>query len=204
MTLVAFIRSLAELRGRNADWAEKAVREAATLSANAALEARVIDLVARDTTELLRKIDGRTVEVARRQAALWRRTGCRSKRSSPAGSSELLVGHHRSERRAHPDARRHLRPDLRIFEPRRRRARRDRHDLPAARALRPQHAADRLYRPRPDAARASPSWLSRLSTRPWSLGLAGSPPFFWGRPCCSRSRLPATRCRGPSSASPPP
>ena len=50
---VAFIRSLAELRGRNADWAEKAVREAASLSANAALEAHVIDLVARDTPELL-------------------------------------------------------------------------------------------------------------------------------------------------------
>ena len=61
---VAFIRSLAELRERNADWAEKAVREAATLSANAALEAHVIDLVARDTTELLQLIDGRTVDVA--------------------------------------------------------------------------------------------------------------------------------------------
>jgi membrane-bound serine protease (ClpP class) len=55
---------LAELRGRNADWAEKAVRDAATLSANAALEARVIDLVARDVPELLQKIDGRTVAVA--------------------------------------------------------------------------------------------------------------------------------------------
>jgi membrane-bound serine protease (ClpP class) len=61
---VAFIRSLAELRGRNADWAEKAVREAASLSANAALQAGVIDLVAGDTTELLAKIDGRTVAMA--------------------------------------------------------------------------------------------------------------------------------------------
>lgn len=61
---VAFIRSLAELRGRNADWAEKAVREAATLSANGALQARVIDLIARDPAELLRQIDGRVVEVA--------------------------------------------------------------------------------------------------------------------------------------------
>src|SRR5438046_2354446 len=50
---VALIRSLAELRGRNADWAEKAVREAASLSANAALQANVIDLVARDQDELL-------------------------------------------------------------------------------------------------------------------------------------------------------
>ena len=61
---VALIRSLAELRGRNADWAEKAVREAESLSASAALQAKVIDLVARDQAELLRQIDGRTVEVA--------------------------------------------------------------------------------------------------------------------------------------------
>jgi membrane-bound serine protease (ClpP class) len=59
----AYLRSLAELRGRNADWAEKSVREAASLSANAALEQRVVDLVARDTDELLDRIDGRTVEV---------------------------------------------------------------------------------------------------------------------------------------------
>jgi membrane-bound serine protease (ClpP class) len=61
---VALIRSLAELRGRNADWAEKAVREAASLSANAALQEKVIDLIARDQVELLRRIDGRLVEIA--------------------------------------------------------------------------------------------------------------------------------------------
>ena len=60
---VAFIRSLAELRGRNADWAEKAVREAASLSASAALQAGVIDLIARNPAELLRQIDGRVVEL---------------------------------------------------------------------------------------------------------------------------------------------
>ena len=58
---VAFIRSLAELRGRNADWAEKAVREAASLWASAALAAGVVDLVARDTHDLLDRIDGRSV-----------------------------------------------------------------------------------------------------------------------------------------------
>ena len=61
---VALIRSLAELRGRNADWAEKAVREAASLSASGALQEKVIDLVARNLTELLHLIDGRTVELA--------------------------------------------------------------------------------------------------------------------------------------------
>jgi membrane-bound serine protease (ClpP class) len=61
---VALIRSLAELRGRNADWAEKAVREAASLSASGALQMNVIDLVVRNPTELLQLIDGRTVELA--------------------------------------------------------------------------------------------------------------------------------------------
>src|SRR6516165_6751062 len=61
---VAFMRSLAELRGRNAEWAEKAVREAASLSANAALQEHVIDLIARDPAALLSQVDGRVVEVA--------------------------------------------------------------------------------------------------------------------------------------------
>lgn len=67
---VALIRSLAELRGRNADWGEKAVREAASLSANAALQEHVIDFVARDTTELLLLADGRTVEVSGKKQVL--------------------------------------------------------------------------------------------------------------------------------------
>jgi membrane-bound serine protease (ClpP class) len=58
---VAYIRSLAELRGRNADWAEKAVREAATLTASAALKEGVIDLIAETVDDLLAKIDGRMV-----------------------------------------------------------------------------------------------------------------------------------------------
>jgi membrane-bound serine protease (ClpP class) len=61
---VAFIRSLAELRGRNAEWAEQAVLDASTLSAQAALERHVIDLIARAPEELLAKIDGREVEIA--------------------------------------------------------------------------------------------------------------------------------------------
>jgi membrane-bound serine protease (ClpP class) len=61
---VAYIRTLAELRGRNADWAEKAVRDAATLTAPAALKERVIDVLANDMDELLAKIDGRSVTTA--------------------------------------------------------------------------------------------------------------------------------------------
>lgn len=60
---VAYIRSLAELRGRNADWAEAAVRSADSLSANAALESGVIEIVARDADDLLAQLDGRTVTV---------------------------------------------------------------------------------------------------------------------------------------------
>lgn len=60
---VGFIRSLAELRGRNAAWAEKAVRQAASLSASAALKAHVIDIEAQDMADLLRKAQGRTVKI---------------------------------------------------------------------------------------------------------------------------------------------
>jgi membrane-bound serine protease (ClpP class) len=58
---VAFIRSLAELHGRNADWAEKAVREGASLSAEQALAEGVIELMAGDAATLIEKIDGREV-----------------------------------------------------------------------------------------------------------------------------------------------
>ena len=58
---VAYIRSLAEKRGRNADWAERAVRGGESLSADRALEQKVVDLLADDVPALLRKLDGRTV-----------------------------------------------------------------------------------------------------------------------------------------------
>ncbi|WP_258127386.1 NfeD family protein [Achromobacter anxifer] len=60
---VAYIRSLAALRGRNADWAEQAVRAAASLTAGEARERNVIDLVADDVPDLLAKADGRSVRV---------------------------------------------------------------------------------------------------------------------------------------------
>lgn len=60
----AYIRALAQLRGRNADWAEQAVTEAASLSARDALQKGAIDLVAADVADLLRQADGRLVEIA--------------------------------------------------------------------------------------------------------------------------------------------
>jgi membrane-bound serine protease (ClpP class) len=59
----AYIRSLAQLRGRNADFAERAVRRASSLSATEALNGGVIDVIAADVPDLLRKIDGREVEL---------------------------------------------------------------------------------------------------------------------------------------------
>lgn len=58
---VAYIRALAEERGRNADWAESAVRDAVSVTANEALRLNVIDLVATDIDDLLTQIDGRIV-----------------------------------------------------------------------------------------------------------------------------------------------
>jgi membrane-bound serine protease (ClpP class) len=59
---VAYIRGLAQLRRRNADWAEQAVREAVSLPADEALKKKVIDLIAPDVPALLGAIDGKTVE----------------------------------------------------------------------------------------------------------------------------------------------
>jgi membrane-bound serine protease (ClpP class) len=60
----AYIRGLAQLHGRNAEWAERAVREAVSLSAQEAAEQHVIDLVASDVTDLATKVDGRKVKTA--------------------------------------------------------------------------------------------------------------------------------------------
>jgi membrane-bound serine protease (ClpP class) len=60
----AYIRSLAQLRGRNAEWAERAVREAVSLSADEALRIHVVDRVASDVGDLLKQIDGTRVSAA--------------------------------------------------------------------------------------------------------------------------------------------
>ncbi len=60
----AYIRGLAQLRGRNTDWAERAVREAVSLAADEALRMHVVDLVAPDIPALLERVDGKTVNAA--------------------------------------------------------------------------------------------------------------------------------------------
>lgn len=59
----AYIRSLAQMRGRNAEWGEQAVRQAVSLTANEALKRNVIDMIAPDVPALLKQLDGRKVNV---------------------------------------------------------------------------------------------------------------------------------------------
>ncbi|SFP73689.1 NfeD family protein [Pseudomonas borbori] len=66
----AYIRGLAQMRGRNAEWAEQAVRQAVSLAAEEALELKVIDYVARDLPHLLKQLDGKSFTAAGVEAQL--------------------------------------------------------------------------------------------------------------------------------------
>ncbi|WP_425608981.1 NfeD family protein [Vibrio brasiliensis] len=67
---IAYIRSLAQLRGRNADWAELAVRDAATLSSKEALEKNVINLIADSPKMLINALDGKTINMGQAELTL--------------------------------------------------------------------------------------------------------------------------------------
>lgn len=86
---VAYIRGLAELHGRNVDWAEKAVREAASLPAQEALALNVIDLMADNTWDLLQQLDGREVQLNQRRLVLHT-VGAEVVEMPPDWRSELL------------------------------------------------------------------------------------------------------------------
>ncbi|WP_148861148.1 NfeD family protein [Marinobacter fonticola] len=88
---VAYIRSLAERRGRNADWAERAVREAVNLSATGALEQNVIDVVAADIPQLLSKIDGRTVTMAQGEEQTLQTANLTLERFEPDWRTQILA-----------------------------------------------------------------------------------------------------------------
>ena len=66
----AYIRSLAQMRGRNVEWAERAVRQAVSLTAAEALKLKVIDVVADDVPDLLRKLDGRKIKMLSEERTL--------------------------------------------------------------------------------------------------------------------------------------
>lgn len=87
---VAWIRSLAEKRGRNADWAELAVREADSISSEEALELGVIDLIARNVGDLLEQVNGMIVEVNDREQVLQTQ-GLVIERLEPDWRSEFLA-----------------------------------------------------------------------------------------------------------------
>ena len=87
---VAYIKGLAELRGRNAEWAERAVREAVSLTASEALELNVIDIVAKDMTDLLQQADGRQVDVAGEEITLAT-AGMNTEYLEPDWRTQLLM-----------------------------------------------------------------------------------------------------------------
>ncbi|MBU1689300.1 MAG: nodulation protein NfeD [Gammaproteobacteria bacterium] len=66
----AYIRSLAQMRGRNAEWAEQAVRDAVSLSAEDALKLKVVDTIAANLPQLLQQLDGRKVNTLGREVLL--------------------------------------------------------------------------------------------------------------------------------------
>ncbi len=87
---VAYIRSLAERRDRNADWAEAAVRAAESLSAQDALERNVIDVIADDLADLLQQLDGWELEIDGRDIKL-NTTGLIYERFEPDWRIRLLA-----------------------------------------------------------------------------------------------------------------
>jgi len=86
----AYIRGLAQLRGRNVEWAERAVREAVSLSAQEALDQKVIDVIANDVPDLLKKIDGRKVSVQGGERVL-KLAGAEIEQLKPDWRTELLA-----------------------------------------------------------------------------------------------------------------
>jgi membrane-bound serine protease (ClpP class) len=85
----AYLHGLAELRGRNVEWADAAVRKAASLSASDALKEHVIDLIARDIPDLLAQINGREVRLANRPVKLAT-AGLTVERVDPDWRTKLL------------------------------------------------------------------------------------------------------------------
>ena len=86
----AYIRSLAQMRGRNAEWAERAVRESVSLSADEALAQHVVDLTARDVPDLLVKLDGRKVLTAGGERIL-RTSGATTTTAAPDWRTRFLA-----------------------------------------------------------------------------------------------------------------
>jgi membrane-bound serine protease (ClpP class) len=87
----AYMRALAILRGRNADWGERAVREAVSLSSGEALSQHVVDLVATDVPDLLRQVQGRAVRLADGRSAVLAVAGATVDDYGPDWRDRLLA-----------------------------------------------------------------------------------------------------------------
>lgn len=87
---IAYIRSLAQMRGRNVDWAEQAVRAAASIPAAEAVKDHVADLIATDNADLLKQLDGRRLNVLGRDITL-KTAGLQVHTYDPDWRSRLLA-----------------------------------------------------------------------------------------------------------------
>ena len=112
--VVALLRSLAQLRGRDLDFAEKAVREAATLTADEAKKQGVVEIVAGSVDDVLAQADGRTVTVGSEQRSLSTR-GAAVDQGRVGLANEAARRHRRSEHRIHPPADRRLWVAVRVL-----------------------------------------------------------------------------------------
>ncbi|MDX1376571.1 MAG: nodulation protein NfeD, partial [Burkholderiales bacterium] len=86
----AYIRGLADLRGRNADWAERAVREAVSLPAAEARKINVIDVVADDVAGLLKALDGRSVKMDENETRTLQTAGVTAQTIEPDWRTRVL------------------------------------------------------------------------------------------------------------------
>jgi membrane-bound serine protease (ClpP class) len=86
----AYLRSLAEERGRNGDWAERAVRDSDSISAQQALDMEVVDLIQPNATALLDEVDGRTVKVAGGRESTLSTAGAEVADREPGTAARLL------------------------------------------------------------------------------------------------------------------
>jgi len=68
--MVSYARGIAKQRGRNEEWVEKAIRESVSITAEEAVKKHVVDFIAKDIDELLKKMDGRTVTVKGKEVVL--------------------------------------------------------------------------------------------------------------------------------------
>jgi len=89
---VAFIQSIAKERGRNATWAEKAVRESVSITADEALAEDVIDLVAENESDLLEQLDGRVVQLSKKRAVRLKTKGAEIRPFEKSLKQRLLGG----------------------------------------------------------------------------------------------------------------